>query len=309
MTSSPHLRYASAFAPPVSFSETLCAKNKLTHQPSYCYQLPPMQEAPHTPAHYRTWLSQELLRRISLNPSYSLRRFAQQLGVSPSTLSGVLSGKRKLTLKASTKIVEKLGLSPREAQRFFNLVTSAHTGSVMNASAATPEFIRLSEEVFQVISEWYHHAILELTYVKGAKADPKWIAKKLGITHSESAQALTRLIDLGLIEIKNGRPIKTIAYLATQDGKSSVAIRKRHKQILQKAVASLEQHSVDERDFTAMTMSIDPTLLPEAKKRIAAFRRELSSFLESKKRKQVYELAIQLFPLSTSDEHEGKKNL
>ncbi|MNL23447.1 hypothetical protein D3C87_1448360 [compost metagenome] len=46
-----------------------------------------------------------------------------------------------------------------------------------------------------------------------------------------------------------------------------------------------------------MTMACDPADLPEAVKRIAAFRRELCEFLErNKKPKEVYQLSISLFP-------------
>ena len=90
--------------------------------------------------------------------------------------------------------------------------------------------------------------------------------------------------------------------MATTDGIPSAAIRKRHKQILGKALESIDTHSVAERDFSSMTLTIDPALLPEAKKRITAFRRELCAFLESSKRKRVYEISIQLFPLSAGEQ-------
>lgn len=253
-------------------------------------------ETAHAPTNYRSWLSKELMRRIRANPAYSLRRYAQQLGVSPSTMSGILSGQRKLTLKAAGRIIERLDLAPAEAQKFLNLITSAHVAG--SGAAATPEFMQLASEAFEVIAEWYHYAILELTFVPGCKSDPQWIAKKLGITPIEASQAMNRLVELGLLEIQNGKPKKTTAHLTTTDGVASSALRRRHKQILAKAADSIEQHSLEERDFSTITMAIDPELLPEAKARIAAFRRELCAFLESGKSKRVYELSIQLFPLS-----------
>ena len=54
----------------------------------------------------------------------------------------------------------------------------------------------MSIDKFSVISEWYHYAILELTYVSGFKADYKWIARKLSITVEEAKVAIERLIRL-----------------------------------------------------------------------------------------------------------------
>lgn len=51
-----------------------------------------------TTADYRAFLNQKLKRRIEKNPAYSLRAMAKHLGLAPSMLSDVLSGKRNLSL-------------------------------------------------------------------------------------------------------------------------------------------------------------------------------------------------------------------
>lgn len=250
---------------------------------------------------YRSILTAELLKRVKENPSYSLRRFAQQLEVSPATLSGVLSGKRRLSLTSAAKITDKLNLPPSDAARFFQAVAS-HLANADVGSPPPPNYTTLSEDVFRTISDWYHYAILELTYVKGCQNDPRWFARKLGIETAQAAEAMDRLINLGLLEIKKDQIRKVEASITTPSGVPSKAVRSRHKQILQKAQESVETHSLDERDITSVTMAIDPTLLPEAKKRITAFRRELCDFLTTGNRRQIYELSIQLFPLSSGED-------
>jgi hypothetical protein len=47
-----------------------------------------------------------------------------------------------------------------------------------------------------------------------------------------------------------------------------------------------------------MTMAIDPSKLPHARKRILEFMEALSDELELGDRTQVYQLGIQLFPLT-----------
>lgn len=73
-----------------------------------------------TPHHARPLpiqlLEAEFTRRKSLNPRYSLRAFAQTLGVPSGRLSEFLSGKRRPTAKISAQIADRLGLSPEQSQ-------------------------------------------------------------------------------------------------------------------------------------------------------------------------------------------------
>ncbi len=87
--------------------------------------------------------------------------------------------------------------------------------------------------------------------------------------------------------------------MRTGDRELTTGAHRRHqKQILEKSIASLENTPIAKRNHTSMTMAIDPALLPEAKRRMEKFTQELCDFLESGKRKQVYEMAVNLFPMS-----------
>jgi hypothetical protein len=63
---------------------------------------------------------------------------------------------------------------------------------------------------------------------------------------------------------------------------------------------ALENLPISIRNHSARTVAIDPEKIPEAKKRIEAFMIELCDELASGSKKQVYELAVQLFPLENS---------
>ena len=69
-------------------------------------------------------------------------------------------------------------------------------------------------------------------------------------------------------------------------------------QLLNKALQALEQQPLATRDYSTMTMAIDPTKLPEAKERLTRFRRDLCEFLEDGDQREVYCLALQLFAMS-----------
>lgn len=248
-------------------------------------------------ADYQRILRDELARRCDANPRYSLRAFARALGMSPSTLSRLLTGGRRPSYDLAKKILDKINLTP-EVRRQFIVSLGAGSAFGLDESTQSVKVRELSHEVFRVVADWYHYAILELTFTAGFKPDPRWIATELGISVTEAKLAADRLFELGLLEKRGARWIKGDAYLSTADKHlTSDALKRRQKQVLNKAIQSVDEHDIDVRSMTTMTMAIDPALLPEAKRRILAFNRELCAFLESGKRKEVYELAVGLFPV------------
>ena len=258
---------------------------------------------------YRPYLRNVLEKRIAANASYSLRAFARDLEVSPQMLSFVLNGKKGISQESAADIAERLELGPAESSYFVDLVTLNHARSpqarklaeyrIEERLSSQTTYKTLEVEAFKAISDWHHYAILELSFTKGFKADPKWIAERLGISSFEASQAIERLKSLELFEKdKKGNLRKTELNISASYGTPSSALRKLARQLLQKASESLESQSIDERDITNMTMAIDPSLLPEAKQMISDFRRKLCAFLEQGLRTEVYVFAPSLFRLS-----------
>lgn len=255
---------------------------------------------------YRDFLKDSLEMRIQKNARYSLRAFARDLDIAPQILSSVFKNKKGVSTSVAVKISQRLSLSEQETSYFCDLVELAHARSEASRKIAALRLTRYKKEIqfqmiqedsFKVITDWYHYALLELTFVEGFKSDINWIAKKLNISTHEARQAIERLHRLGLLEEKNGKFKKAEAHLTTTHDVPSEAIQKFNRQILSKAADALTFQSVSERDFTTMTMAIDVKKIPEAKKRIRAFRHELTEFLETGKREEIYCLSMQLFKL------------
>ena len=161
-------------------------------------------------------------------------------------------------------------------------------------SAARP--VGLDE--FRIIADWYHYAILELTFSKGFKPDPRWVAKELNISITEAKLAIERMLELDLLERKNGTLKKTDWNLDTKDkSKTSAFHRRRQKQILEKSIASLEQDPIEERNHSSVTVCIDPKNIPTAKAKIQKFMWELAASLVEGTPGRVYELTVNLFPI------------
>jgi transcriptional regulator with XRE-family HTH domain len=243
---------------------------------------------------FRLWLQKQFSERCKKNSRYSLRAFAKNLELDPSTLSQVLSGKRKLSKKNTLNICKKLSATTKELQMF---------GLLENKVIESTDYHQINIDTFSIISEWYHYAILELTYVSGFKTEPKWIAQNLFITAEEARSAIERLIRMGLLLEENGSLIKASKQL-TNYGiiNTSAAHKELQKHIISKALNAVDECSQKEKDITSMTMAIDTKNLDKAKKLIQKFRRDLCELLEEGNQEQVYNLGIQLYPISKKQE-------
>jgi uncharacterized protein (TIGR02147 family) len=237
-------------------------------------------------------LRREFIRRKERNPNYSLRSFARLLKVSPGALSQWLASKRPITIKQATKISSRLGFDPAETNAFLQQLTVRKPGFDETS-------FQVSEDVFSIVADWYHFAILSLMETTDFVESPRWIASRLGISVVEVQQALERLERMRLTRRENGILRPSHANLTTTHDIPSAAVRKSHRQNLEHAQMALEEVAVELRDISLITMAIDSSKLPEAKERIRAFRRSMSEFLESGKRDQVYTLSIQLIPKTT----------
>lgn len=250
------------------------------------------------------------------NPAYSLRAFSKKLGVSPSTVSMVMGGSRAVSAKLARKLCDALLLDPQsrsEALAHFpdrghyrrqRMAAPGGRGADSvdaGGEVLGPNYLQLSADQFHLMSEWYYHGILSLIKTRGFRGEPAWIARRLGIGQPEAQTAIERLKRLGLlVEREDGTLRRSAPQYRTTDDVADISLRKSHFQGLELARQSLEQDPIDRRDFTYLTLPMDPRLLGEAKERIRQFQDELDSYLESRggELTEVYRLAVQLFPLS-----------
>jgi uncharacterized protein (TIGR02147 family) len=257
---------------------------------------------------YKNILKEELSKRCERNASYSIRSFAKSLELDAGALSRILSGKQIPSMKVVERLLSKLDLSHEQKEVFLKSVAEVQRQRGLQRLA--PAFKRiegrlaqkdLSIDLYRVIADWYHVAILEMTLTKNFQSNVISIAKQLGISRTETKLALERLLDLGLLKLERGRLIKTDVQLSTTDKHlTTPALRKNQKQFLEKAIASLDQDPIEKRSHTSMTMAIDPSKMNQAKKLIRDFNKSMCELLESGEQKQVYNLQIALYPLQVT---------
>jgi hypothetical protein len=239
----------------------------------------------------RSILEHGLLEKKARNERYSLRAFARDLDISPTSLSLFMQGKRGLAPAAAERVRERL--SALFPHRDLSGIQAPAAGEV------AAEYTPLDLDKVAVISDWYHFAILSLLELDDFVATPARIARRLNLPQSTATAALERLARLDLTAVdRHGRLRATGKSFSTPDQVSHMALRRPHYQCLELAKESLDNDPIEKRNFSAMTMAIDPDRLDEARRRVKRFNRALCAYLEGGKKTEVYRLCVQLFPLS-----------
>ena len=158
---------------------------------------------------YRTFLSEELARRIKAHPRYSQRAFARDLKMSAGELSEVLQQKRRLSVRSALKVARYLSLNPTETKHFSiscsstarkSLAETLERGSWQPMAADDTAGL----DRFRLVSDWTCFAILNLAECDGFRPVESWIARRLGISGAQARVALGRLERVGLARKGSG---------------------------------------------------------------------------------------------------------
>ncbi|GEM_PF-545562 len=252
----------------------------------------------------RTWLAQLLESKTKKNPQFSLRAFARMVDVNPAVLSRVLSGKRKMTFNLAVRIADALVLGPEERERLYSFYLS-HESERTDQDKKEKE---LSIECFTAMKEWYHYGITQLLYIDEFREDYKWMSRMLGISELEVKLAVDRLLRLEILDRdERGQLYRTSTHLSTTTDIASAGIRHFQKQILEKAIHSLEHDDIQERDITSITVAINEDKMKEVKAEIKKFRIRMSEFMGEGEKTRVYNLGIHLIPLTQSTKGEARE--
>ena len=242
-------------------------------------------------ADFRSYLQKELSERCKRNENYSLRSFARFLGVPASSLSLIMNGSRPVTQKSKMRIGLALGL------KISDLIEPHEDRKVR-----IEDYQRIQLQQFEVVSDWYHFAILELTKVNDFCPDLKWIAQALGISLHQAHRAVSNLVKLGYLDTstKRWRDL-TINGFATNitPGMTSEAAREMQRQILDQSRKALETVPLEERDHTSLTVAISKTKIKKVREKIKDFRRELDAMIAADDEfDEVYQVSIGFFPIT-----------
>lgn len=258
---------------------------------------------------YRIFLKNVLAEKAKAGEGYSLRAFAEKLGVSNSYFSEVLGDKKSLSLELAYKVAFKLHLTAAETEYFCLLIQLEKEEDpyfreefskrlkALNPKRKTHD---LSVDLFAIISNWHHYAILELTQLTGFRLSAAAAAKRLSISKSEAEVAIDRLVRLELLiqDAKHGY-LKAHQNLMVASSFHNQGIKQFHKQILQKADESVDRQTPQERLSATEVFPVDSKTLAEADRLSLEFFAAIQKLSERAKVKDaVYALSVHFFNLT-----------
>lgn len=263
-------------------------------------------------------------KRLSDNPRYSMRAYARDLRLSPGQLSLVMSGKKGISLDRAKTIAEILDLSPLEKDYFVNQaeLSFARSKAAKGLAEGALKKLRQYEDAFYLskdsvtaISDWYHLGILQVMQVQRyenqckKRGEVEFLSTVLKVPELDVREALLRLKKLEVLKAFEGYHLPVQDYVLTKGEVPSAAIRKFHRQIIQKALVAIETQLVEERFLNTTVMSIQREDYPKLVEDFKDFYRSaMNKYGKSQKSKvkgdSVYALSVQLFKIAHFDGEE-----
>lgn len=234
------------------------------------------------------------------NPRFSKRSYASYLKISSGRLSDILTGKSPLTEKKALAIVGKLNLTPQEQRHFLRLVENeSHSRVDGRRRVKSYSGRRLALEEFALVSDWEYFSLMALIETETFQANSDWIAEKLGLTKQRAEEVLEKLVALGYVQRNaEGALNNTYKSLSTITDIPSDILRKANADCILQAIEKMNETDVDLRDVTSLTLPVDLSKLKQAKALIREFKAQMNHLLDGEKKTEVYNLNIQLVPVS-----------
>lgn len=262
---------------------------------------------------YQTFLRVHYDHQRASNKAFSIRNWCRRIQMSsPGTLHQILSGKRHPGKEVTEKLCSYFKFNQKQRWYFEELIHLAKTSrhdqvyldvlrQVKRLGSASPE-ITLDMRVVETMAKWYSLAICEMVDLEGFQSDPKWISQKLvsRISPSVVAKTIENLEKIGLLkrDAKTGRLAKAVDSYTSPIDIPNEAMRLFHESMIELAKQSIRSVPVEKRDISGSTVVINTKDLPRIKELTRKFRKELFEIIRSSKGDAVYQLNVQLFPLT-----------
>lgn len=261
---------------------------------------------------YRQFLRDWYREAKNSRASFSLRAFSKRAGFgSPNFLKLVMDGDRNLTEESLSKFMIGLTLNKQEQEFFRNLVFFNQARDHVKRdyyyqrllqSRKFSELKPIAKEKYDFYRAWYHPVIRELLISPSFDGTPESIVKQLLplLSLTQVERSIDLLSTLGFIEPDGkGKWRQKTPLVSTGLESEALMLLNYHQNLLDLIKALLPRISPDRRDVSALTLGISRDKLPELKRKIQAFRKEILKMVSTESTpEEVVILAIQFLPVT-----------
>ncbi len=259
---------------------------------------------------YRVFLKDYFALRKKIRATFTQRYFAKHYGFgSHAFCNFVINGKRNLSSKTLVKFINALELDSAKAYYFENLVFFNQTSEVDEKDRYFEEMQRIRKRVnFQSVqskqsnyyAKWYYPVVRELAVHADWQNRFDVLASLVypSITEKEAEEAITIMIDIGILVVKDGEYF--FKHENLDDSAIPAYIKKRARRDTFKAgLDALEAFSPKERYASFATFTADESTFDEINSLFEDFlNRATDKISDVSKGKKVFQMTYELFPVS-----------
>jgi uncharacterized protein (TIGR02147 family) len=261
---------------------------------------------------YRKFLRDYYQEQKARNHGFTVRYIAEKVGFrSASFFCQLMNGRSNISQELVRKFCLFLDFNERESSYFECLVGYNQSKDHINKKKLFEKVISFRQsklrtidaKLFEFYDKWYYNAIRELLYFFPFRGDFHELAKALNpaISPAEAKRAVQRLESWGLIKKDNtGNYVRSDNQsITTGIDAQSFYINNYQHAVLDLAKASLDRFPREERSLSTLTMSLSSEAYRKIEEEVHLFRRRLLTVAEEDKNEErVYQMNIQLFPMT-----------
>ena len=259
---------------------------------------------------YREFLRNYYQQRREVHAYFSLRYFGAKIGMDSSFLIRVFQGKNHIAEDLIGVIAKFLKMTRKEEEYFENLVgfNKAKTDGKARTFYEKLQKIRgvgyvtVEASRAKYFQDWWCVAMRSLLDYHPFDGNFTTLAAQFhpSITVDQAKQALYLLLELGMLQrTEDGGYAVVDNHLHSGFRWDQKSIQDYQRQTMQLAIESLTGVPKPQRDVSTVTMNICPDDLGGIRMLIEEFQENVAKLVEeSKVSDRVYQLNVQLFPLT-----------
>ncbi len=273
---------------------------------------------------YRKFLSdwyqyRRSLSRKDIHP-YNYAMFSAAADIkSPNYLKMIIEGRRNLSEEMVIKFSKALGFSKEQYNEFHLLVLFDQATDPATRNFHLKELSdfrvqsqlrkgQIDKKVWDKMPNWVTWILYAMLDLGGINFNPQQIRGLLRgkASESEIEEALQSLIDSGeaVVDESTGSLKKGKIFVGPPDEVPVALVRKLQSQLMYLGLESLFQDPPTEREFGSLTLSLTKEEFEEIRFKLRQLRKQLNKDNSIKRMtsrgERVYQLNLQLFPLSDS---------
>lgn len=261
---------------------------------------------------YRKYLRDFYENRKAVDRSFTVRHIAENVGFkSASFFCQLMNGRSNMSPELTCKFSKFIGHNKKECDYFETLVSYNQAKNHPQKKKFFEKLISFKQSkirtidsnLYEFYDKWYYNAIRELLFFYPFNGNFQVLGKILNpsISPAEAQKAVTLLDQWGLIKRDaSGRYVRSDDQSITTGMKAqSFYVNNFQHAVLDLAKGALDRFPRDERSLSTLTMSLSPEGYHKMESEIHLFRRRMLTIAEEDTREnRVYQMNIQLFPVT-----------